>query len=75
MSGTLVVRATAVGADTRLAKITELVNESQQGKARSRPARMRVKCCGWPEPSSPPPSTRSAVRSPRPQRRTVRCRP
>ena len=35
MSGTLVVRATAVGADTRLAKITELVNEAQLGKARA----------------------------------------
>jgi P-type Cu+ transporter len=35
MSGALVVRATAVGADTRLAKITELVTEAQLGKARA----------------------------------------
>jgi Cu+-exporting ATPase len=35
MSGTLVVRATAVGADTRLAKITELVSDAQLGKARA----------------------------------------
>ena len=35
MSGTLVVRATAVGADTRLAKITELVGDAQLGKARA----------------------------------------
>ncbi len=35
MDGTLVVRATAVGADTRLAKITELVTDAQLGKARA----------------------------------------
>ena len=35
MSGTLVIRATAVGADTRLAQITELVNDAQLGKARA----------------------------------------
>ncbi|MYW46426.1 heavy metal translocating P-type ATPase [Streptomyces sp. SID161] len=33
--GLLVVRATAVGADTRLARITRLVTEAQAGKARA----------------------------------------
>ncbi|WP_433235970.1 heavy metal translocating P-type ATPase [Actinomadura nitritigenes] len=35
LSGTLVVRATAVGAGTRLARITELVESAQTGKARA----------------------------------------
>ncbi|MEV5703622.1 heavy metal translocating P-type ATPase [Actinoallomurus sp. NPDC052274] len=35
VGGALVVRATAVGADTRLAKITALVGEAQLGKARA----------------------------------------
>ncbi len=35
LDGTLVVRATAVGAGTRLAKITELVSDAQLGKARA----------------------------------------
>ena len=35
VDGTLVVRATAVGADTRLAKITALVTDAQLGKARA----------------------------------------
>ncbi|MDF2255728.1 heavy metal translocating P-type ATPase [Streptomyces ferralitis] len=35
IGGTLVVRATAVGADTQLARITALVAEAQAGKARS----------------------------------------
>ncbi|MBJ3809465.1 heavy metal translocating P-type ATPase [Streptomyces flavofungini] len=34
-SGLLVVRATAVGADTRLARITRMVTEAQAGKARA----------------------------------------
>ncbi|MFD9887473.1 heavy metal translocating P-type ATPase [Streptomyces alboflavus] len=34
-SGLLVVRATAVGADTRLARITKMVTEAQAGKARA----------------------------------------
>ncbi|WP_083789013.1 heavy metal translocating P-type ATPase [Aeromicrobium marinum] len=33
LSGRLVVRATAVGADTRLAQMTRLVEEAQEGKA------------------------------------------
>ncbi|MEV5706161.1 cation-translocating P-type ATPase [Actinoallomurus sp. NPDC052274] len=35
VGGALVVRATAVGADTRLAKITALVGDAQLGKARA----------------------------------------
>ncbi|MFJ9767809.1 heavy metal translocating P-type ATPase [Streptomyces erythrochromogenes] len=35
MGGLLLVRATAVGADTRLARITHLVTEAQAGKARA----------------------------------------
>ena len=35
VGGTLVVRATAVGADTRLARITALVTDAQAGKARA----------------------------------------
>ena len=35
VGGTLVVRATAVGADTRLARITTLVTDAQAGKARA----------------------------------------
>ncbi|MDF3289165.1 heavy metal translocating P-type ATPase [Streptomyces sp. RB6PN23] len=35
IGGTLVVRATAVGADTQLARITALVADAQAGKARS----------------------------------------
>jgi P-type Cu+ transporter len=35
IGGTLVVRATAVGADTRLARITALVTDAQAGKARA----------------------------------------
>ncbi|MGW7077837.1 heavy metal translocating P-type ATPase [Streptomyces sp. NPDC054866] len=35
VGGLLVVRATAVGADTRLARITRLVTEAQAGKARA----------------------------------------
>ncbi|WP_433190389.1 heavy metal translocating P-type ATPase [Actinoallomurus sp. CA-150999] len=35
VGGALVIRATAVGADTRLAKITALVEEAQLGKARA----------------------------------------
>src|SRR5690606_529285 len=35
VGGLLAVRATAVGADTRLARITHLVTEAQAGKARA----------------------------------------
>ncbi|MFD4127152.1 heavy metal translocating P-type ATPase [Streptomyces globisporus] len=35
MGGLLVVRATAVGADTQLARITQLVTDAQAGKARA----------------------------------------
>ncbi len=35
VGGTLVIRATAVGADTQLARITALVTEAQSGKARA----------------------------------------
>ncbi|MDH6122809.1 heavy metal translocating P-type ATPase [Kitasatospora sp. GAS204B] len=35
VDGTLVVRATAVGADTQLARITALVSDAQAGKARA----------------------------------------
>ena len=35
VGGTLVVRATAVGADTRLARITALVTDAQAGKAKA----------------------------------------
>ncbi|AXI78368.1 heavy metal translocating P-type ATPase [Peterkaempfera bronchialis] len=42
VGGTLVVRATAVGADTRLARITALVTEAQAGKARAQRLADRV---------------------------------
>jgi Cu+-exporting ATPase len=35
LGGILVIRATAIGADTRLAKITELVSDAQLGKSRA----------------------------------------
>ena len=42
LDGRLVVRATAVGADTRLAQMVRLVEEAQEGKA---------ECSGWPTAS------------------------
>ncbi|MET9569381.1 heavy metal translocating P-type ATPase [Streptomyces virginiae] len=42
MGGLLLVRATAVGADTRLARITHLVTEAQAGKARAQRLADRV---------------------------------
>ncbi|MGF1425419.1 heavy metal translocating P-type ATPase [Kitasatospora sp. LaBMicrA B282] len=42
VGGTLLVRATAVGADTQLARITALVTEAQAGKARAQRLADRV---------------------------------